>query len=108
MNKKMEFICSCKAFIARFRGKLSGNFEKQVIVIDNRKIVGARFTDCEIWYGGGGINLVDTHIQHCTFHLFGPANRTGIYLKCLDKLDPELIVKTFPGAIAHALKPSSM
>lgn len=99
-----EFILACQTFLARFRGKLSGTFEKQVIIIDNRKIVNARFIDCEIWYGGGKIYMEDSNQYRCTYHVFGAAARTAKYMKHLDEQVPDLIGKTFPGAILHDRK----
>jgi hypothetical protein len=96
---KGEFILACRAFLARFRGKLSGTFQNQVIVLDNRPIVNAKLIDCELWYGGGNIHMNRVNASGCSFHVFGAAARTVRYMQSLDKMAPDVIGKTFPGAI---------
>lgn len=62
------------------------SFEGRSFLLDEVAFIGCKLKNCDLYYAGGDVEMLDTGLESCHFHWRGPARNTMALLQSLGML----------------------
>jgi hypothetical protein len=62
------------------------SFEDRTFVLEETVFIECQLKNCDLYYSGGDIEMVNTKMENCPFHFRGPARNTAGLLKTFGML----------------------